>query len=94
MATDGPTPPPCDPAIFEHGQVVAVLDGASNAVETWVKLVAATADAFVDWHYAGGRAVVMHLGDPDSRARVDAAIDQLEPVLNGRILRRGAGGSR
>ncbi len=88
MATDGPTPPPCDPDIFEHGTPVVVLDGSSNAIERWVKMVAATAGAAVDWHYVGGRARVLHLGDDASRARVYAAIDDLEPQLQGAVLQR------
>jgi hypothetical protein len=86
MATDGPDPPPCDPDIFKHGVGVCVLDGPSNAVERWVKLVAKTAKARVDWHYSGGRANVLHLGDKKSRQRVLDAIKELEPKLKGRIL--------
>lgn len=31
----------------------------------------------VDWHYSGGRASVLHLGDADSRQRVLNAIHEL-----------------
>ena len=86
MATDGQTPPPCDPDIFKKGRGVCVLDGSSNAVERWVKSVATKADAKVDWHYSGGRANVLHLGDAESRQRVLNAIDELEGELDGTIL--------
>ena len=87
MATDGPTPPPCDPEIFRKGTCVALLDASSNAAETWVKSVAKKANARVDWHYVGGRAVVRHLGDAKSKNRVVLAMTKLTPQLKGRILR-------
>ncbi len=86
MATDGPTPVPCDPEIFKNGKGVCVIDGSSNAVERWVQLVAKKANAKVDWHYSGGRANVLHLGDEKSRYRVLIAIVELEDTLKGRIL--------
>lgn len=75
MATDGPTPPPCDDEIYKHGDQVCVIAGSANAVERWVRGIASLANARVDWHYIGGRAVVLHLGDDASRKRVDAEIE-------------------
>lgn len=89
MATDGPTPPPCSPEIFKKGKGVCVVDGSSNAVERWVKKVAKKANAQVDWHYSGGRANVLHLGDDESRQRVLSAISELEGELKGTILSVG-----
>ena len=89
MATDGPDPPPCDPEIFKKGTGVCIIDGSSNAVERWVQAVAKKANAKVDWHYSGGRANVLHLGDNKSRQRVLKAIKELEPELKGRILSVG-----
>jgi hypothetical protein len=86
MSTDGPTPPPCNPDIFKNGSGVCVVDGASNAVERWVQAVAKKADAQVDWHYSGGRANVLHLGDEASRQRVLNAINELKGDLKGTIL--------
>lgn len=83
MATDGPDPKPCDPKIFKHGEGVCVVTGPSNAVERWVQLVAKTAKAKVDWHYSGGRANVLHLGDAASRERVLQAIESLKDQLVG-----------
>jgi hypothetical protein len=88
MATDGQTPPPCNQEIFENGQTVVCLAAKSNAAESWVKAVAKKADARVDWHYSGGIAQVLHLGDDESRTRVEAAIDELEPTLQGTIIQR------
>lgn len=86
MATDGPTPAPCNPDIFKKGRGVCVVDGSSNAVERWVQSVAKKANAQVDWHYSGGLANVLHLGDDASRKRVLNAINELEGELKGTIL--------
>jgi hypothetical protein len=74
MATDGPTPPPCDRDIFENGECIATAIGSSNAVENWVKAVAGKARARMDWHYVGGVAAIRHLGDGESRRRAVAAL--------------------
>ena len=92
MATDGPTPPPCNPEIFQKGSTVCVLSGRSNAIEQWVKSVAAKANAQVDWHFSGGRANVLHLGDEESRQRVFEAINDLQNQLQGDILQVGGPG--
>lgn len=88
MATDGPTPSPCNDDVFRNGQPVVLVDARSNAMERWVQAVAAAADAQLDWHYSGGVAQVLHLGDDESRARVEAAITELECDLDGSIMRR------
>lgn len=89
LATDGPTPNPCNSEIFQKGKGVCVVDGSSNAVERWVKSIAKKADAKVDWHYSGGRANVLHLGDEASRQRVMDAIIELENSLEGSIISIG-----
>lgn len=86
MSTDGPTPKPCNTKIFKNGITVAMLDGSSNAVERWVKSVAKEAKAQVDWHYAGGRAIVLHLGNAASLKRTLDAIQELKPKFKGDIL--------
>lgn len=64
MATDGPTPAPCNQKIYKHGEVVFVTHTIpSNAMEGWVKKVAERSGQPVDWHFFGGRAVVKALGD-------------------------------
>lgn len=86
MSTDGPTPAPCNSNIFKYGTEVCVVDGRSNAVERWVRSIAKAANAKVDWHYSGGRANVLHLGDAASRERVLKAIAELAHTLDGTIL--------
>lgn len=86
MATDGPDPAPCNPEVLKKGRGVCVVQGSSNAVERWVQSVAKKANAQVDWHYSGGLANVLHLGDDASRQRVLNAISELGGELKGRIL--------
>ncbi len=89
MSTDGPTPPDCNPDIFKKGEGLCIVDGSSNAVERWVQAVAKKADAQVDWHYCGGRANVLHLGDAESRQRALDAVKELESELDGSIMSIG-----
>ena len=77
MATDGPTPPPCDPKIFSEGQQVFTTSTIpSNAMEGWVRKVAQQSGQPVDWHFVGGRARVLALGDIE---RVQSVIAALMP---------------
>lgn len=86
MATDGPTPPPCDAEVMKNGQNVCWVSGSSNQIENWVKSIAEKADARLDWHYVAGRGDVLHLGDEESRQRVLVAIKELSDQFGGQIL--------
>jgi hypothetical protein len=68
----------CDKEIFEHGKTVGWIDACSYIAEEWVKSIAAESGQRVDWHRAGGRAVIRFIGDRD---KVLAAIGKLEPEL-------------
>lgn len=77
MATDGPTPPPCDAEVFRDGTVVLVTSSIpSNAMEQWVQRVAELSGQRVDWHFVGGRAVVKAVGD---LRKVHAALEEMAP---------------
>ena len=69
--------------IFQKGKPVASIDGKPADVELWVQKVAQLSGQQVDWHYSGGRAHVLCLGD---HTAVRDAVDKLKPELNGRIL--------
>lgn len=71
------TPPPADPEIMERGDALLMFHAFAWLAEAFVKELAARADARLDWGYAGGRAIVKHLGDEASRARVLAQLDGL-----------------
>lgn len=76
-ATDGPCPPPCNLEIFTQGEQVFITNTIpSNAMEGWVKKVAKASGQPVDWHFAGGHARVLALGD---LKKVAAAIAELMP---------------
>lgn len=78
MATDGPDPTACDKEIFHNGTHVFLTDSiSSNRMERWVKEVAKLSEQRVDWHFFGGRANVLAIGDLD---RVHAAIQELMPL--------------
>jgi len=74
---------PCDKDIFKNGLGVCALDARPEAAEEWVQAVAKKSGQKVDWHYSGGRANVLYLGDYD---KVREAVEELENKLNGRIL--------
>ena len=88
MTSDETAIADCDADIFKNGHPVVLIDGRSDAVEDWVRAVANAANAQLDWHFSGGIAQVLHLGDDESRTRVEDAIDQLTDTLKGKIMRR------
>lgn len=74
----------CDQEVFEKGEPIALLDARTKHAEPWVQKVAAHSGQRVDWHYSGGVAQVLCLGD---RAKVIASIRALEPELRGTLMR-------
>jgi hypothetical protein len=89
MATDGPDPTPCDQEIFQKGRHVGMLAGpGSNAIERWVRGVAERSGQRVDWHFFGGRANVLCIGDIDAaRREFDASIPALQAAFRGLVWR-------
>lgn len=59
-------PPPCNPKVFQDGKPVMLVDTNCGAAsfEAWVQQLQAEASAPTDWHYSGGIAQVLTLGDP------------------------------
>lgn len=92
MATDGPTPAPCSDDVFRNGTLMFVTHTiASNAMEGWVQSVAKDSGQPVDWHFAGGRACILALGDLDA---VKVSMRKLMPDHDERFEKacRGLGG--
>ena len=81
----------CNHEIFKKGVPVVILLGKSQSIETWVKKVAKKAKARLDWHWSGGRAQVLFLGDEKARERVEAMIDKLAGDLQEGIFDRHPG---
>ena len=77
---------PCNPEIFKDGKGVCIVEGSSDSVELWVRLIAQRADARVDWHFNHGKASVLHLGDDASRQRVIDTINKLKNNLRGTVI--------
>jgi hypothetical protein len=83
-ATASPLPPPCAKDIFDKGVGLCILDARSAAAEAWVQKVAKLSGQRVDWHYSGGRANVLVLGD---HAAALAGDREIAPQLDGSVLR-------
>jgi hypothetical protein len=75
--------PPCDPEVFKTGKSIIVLSGWTRDIEPWVQSIAAASGQPVDWHFSGGRANVLYLGD---RAKVEQAIRDNPPGPKVQVL--------
>lgn len=73
------TPQPCDREVFEKGQPLLAahtgLGGGAEIFEFWIQNLAKLSGQRIDWHYSGGIAQVLFIGD---RAAIVSAIKQLE----------------
>lgn len=74
----------CDQEVFDKGQSLAAIDGRSKDVNPWVEKVAQESGQRVDWHYSGGVAHVLVLGD---HAKALETAKRLAPELVGRVMR-------
>jgi hypothetical protein len=66
--------PPCDGEVFKHGESLLACDThgcGAMGFEEWVKRIREDSGQRVDWHYSGGIAHVLYIGDP---YKVTAAI--------------------
>lgn len=55
---------PCDESLYKHGTMVAMINGPrSTTIDPWVIGIAQATGQPVDWHMAGGRAIVLATGD-------------------------------
>jgi hypothetical protein len=84
MSENPDVPARCDREIFKDGLGICALDAGRWQAEEWVRKVAQKSGQRVDWHYSGGRANVLYIGDYD---RVLAAVKELRGELDGDILR-------
>lgn len=80
-------PPPCDLEVFKKGEPLLAADTGeddcgADMFEQWVQRVAAQSGQKVDWHYSGGVASVLCLGD-----RAKAAEAARKIPCPGRIMR-------
>ena len=57
----------CNRHVFDNGKVVAAISSDMHQIdiEILVQVVARNTNQLVDWYYAGGRAIVLAVGDLD-----------------------------
>jgi hypothetical protein len=68
---------PCDPKVFSEGSPLLLADTftcGAESFDSWVKEVSKASGQNVDWHYSGGIAQVLHLGDRNAVAAAAQAI--------------------
>jgi hypothetical protein len=70
---EGETPEPCNDDVFKNGASVAQIAQAGGMrswhIEEFIKSVAKRTGAAVDWHYSGGIAQVLTIGDASEVAQ-------------------------
>lgn len=85
MTTDDAGLGTCDTTVFSEGLCVLMVGGvAAKDMEEWIIAVRAKTDLGadeIDWHYAGGRALVKVLNYEPVFTKVAAAIKELGPML-------------
>jgi hypothetical protein len=76
----------CDPEVFARGQSLLAVDTSNctaEAFDGWVQSIAYVSRQRVDWHFSGGVAHVLVLGDHAKAKAVCGA----PPSCPGRIMR-------
>lgn len=73
-------PDACNQEVFNHGKTIAMLTGPRPwFIQRWVEEVARLSGQQVDWHFAGGRAMILFLGGYQAvRSAVESTIGELE----------------
>lgn len=77
-------PAPTDDEMFRNGRPVLLLTGPrSHTIQAWVDGVAEDVSARIDWRQAGGRALILAMGDPEELGRVRTALaDRIEDLVD------------
>lgn len=80
MATSQPTNQ-CDTEVYESGDTIAWMTGPSTVIEALVVRVRELTGARIDWHYAGGRACVLMLGDAKAKVKAREELERGVPTF-------------
>lgn len=77
-------PPPCDQDVYTKGTTIFVTDTIrSFNIEPWVQKIAAKSGQRVDWHWSGGRAIVLALGDIEkAREALGSLLDEHDKMYS------------
>ncbi len=77
----------CNQEVFTKGHAAACLDACTFVAERFVQAVAKESGQRVDWHYSGGIANVLYLGDHakvmDAIAKLASMLSEQNPRLRG-----------
>lgn len=68
----------CNSEIFSKGHSVATLDACRHRAEDWVQQASRLSGQPMDWHYSGGIANILYLGDYE---KVAGAVQHLSTSL-------------
>lgn len=77
----------CAQDIYQRGTCVALAVGEAHRVEAWVARLRMQSLQPIDWHYAGGRAIIKCLGDVEA---VRVAVRALLPRFTGEHIQESA----
>lgn len=67
--------PPCDKEIYHNGETVTIIwGGSAKLIDRFIKELAEYSGEPVDWHFVGGRAVVLTTGNME---KVKKALNEL-----------------
>ena len=59
-------PQDCSDDIYKNGEYLGIIiNYPSPHIEAFVRYAAQLSGQRIDWHYAGGRAVILYIGDRD-----------------------------
>jgi hypothetical protein len=86
MSTYHPGIPNCDQEVFQKGRSILAMSADSQSAEDFVVAVRERSGQRVDWHYSGGIAHVLYIGD---REKVLEAVMYLKDMPDSfvRIMR-------
>lgn len=77
-----------DKANLTNLDPVVLIDGSSDVVNKWGKMIALKASTHIECSYFWKSARVFHRGDAVSRQKLNTMIKKIESHLNGEILVR------
>ena len=70
----------CDPEVFQNGTVLYMIAGRATFIEALVSRCRGELRIEkLDWHYAGGRGLIKHIGPAEEAARIQTWIDATRP---------------
>lgn len=72
-------PDRCNQNVFDKGVSIAVLGEEKETIERWCQEAAKRHGHPIDWHYCGGRANVLALGDPNRAGDIFQEVMQGKP---------------